>query len=151
MTQVPSSGVFEGREHVLAVRVYYEDTDFTGLVYHANYVRYFERGRSDYLRLAGVSHSDLLARPDPCAFVVTRLAIDFRSAARIDDALKVHTTYDAVKGPRLSIAQRITRGPDLIAKAQVEAACITPAGRPRRPPPDLVECLRPRFRIDPTP
>jgi len=147
----PSSGVFEGREHLLAVRVYYEDTDFTGLVYHANYARYFERGRSDYLRLAGVSHSDLLARPDPCAFVVTRLAIDFCAAARVDDALIVHTGYDTVNGPRLIIRQRIVRGPDLIARAEVEAACITPAGKARRPPADLVERLRPRFLPLPTP
>src|SRR5450432_454832 len=102
--EAPSAGWFEGREHVLPVRVYYEDTDFTGVVYHANYVRYFERGRSDYLRLAGISHSDLLDRPDPCAFVLTRLAIDFRRAARIDDALLVRTAYDTIKGPRLLIS-----------------------------------------------
>src|ERR1700723_993928 len=98
---LPTAGVFEGREHVLPVRVYYEDTDLTGVVYHANYVRYFERGRSDFLRLAGVSHSDLLARDDPAAFVITRLELDFRIPARIDDALLVVTTYDRVKGPRL--------------------------------------------------
>lgn len=91
----PTAGWFEGREHRLPVRIYYEDTDFTGVVYHANYVRYFERGRSDFLRLAGVSHSDLLERDDPAAFVVTRLEIDFKKAARIDDALTVHTTYDS--------------------------------------------------------
>ena len=139
----PSAGVFEGREHRLAVRVYYEDTDFTGVVYHANYARYFERGRSDYLRLAGISHSDLLARVDPCAFVVTRLSIDFRAAARIDDALVVHTTYDAIKGARMIISQTLTRGDDLIATARVEAACIAPGGRPRRPPADLVARLTP--------
>ncbi len=99
----PSAGWFEGREHRLAVRVYYEDTDFTGLVYHANYARYFERGRSDFLRLAGVHHRELMARPDPSAFVVTRLAMDFVKAARIDDALLVRTTYDRVRGPRLFI------------------------------------------------
>jgi len=139
----PSAGVFEGREHQLAVRVYYEDTDFTGVVYHANHARYFERGRSDYLRLAGIAHADLLARPDPCAFVVTRLAMDFVKAARIDDALVVRTTYDIIKGPRMFISQAITRGGDLIAKAEVEAACITLDGRPRRPPPDLDARLTP--------
>ncbi|MDQ2861833.1 MAG: YbgC/FadM family acyl-CoA thioesterase [Pseudomonadota bacterium] len=139
----PSAGAFEDREHRLAVRVYYEDTDFTGVVYHANYARYFERGRSDYLRLAGISHSDLLARPDPCAFVVTRLSIDFGAAARIDDTLIVRTTYDTIKGPRMSIAQAIFRGDDLIATARVEAACIAPGGRPRRPPADLVARLTP--------
>ncbi len=97
----PSAGVFEGREHLLPVRVYYEDTDFTGVVYHANYVRYFERGRSDFLRSIGVSHAALLDRPDPCAFVITRLEIDFKRAARIDDALLVRTTYDTIEGPRM--------------------------------------------------
>ena len=139
----PTAGIFEGREHVLPVRVYYEDTDFTGVVYHANYVRYFERGRSDFLRLAGVSHTDLLERDDPAAFVVTRLAIDFRQPARIDDALVVRTTYDTVKGPRLMISQKILRGETLIAQAEVEAACISLSGRPRKPPAGLVAAISP--------
>ena len=141
----PNAGMFEGREHVLPVRVYYEDTDFTGVVYHANYVRYFERGRSDFLRLAGVSHTSLLEREDPAAFVVTRLAIDFRQAARIDDALLVRTTYDTIKGPRLMISQRIFRSETLIAQAEVEAACISLNGRPRKPPSGLVVALSPWF------
>ena len=140
---LPSAGVFVGREHRLAVRVYYEDTDFTGVVYHANYVRYFERGRSDFLRLIGIGHAELLDRPDPGAFVITRLAIDFRKAARIDDALLVRTTYDAIRGPRMDITQSITRGEELIASAVVEAACIRPDGRPRRPPPELLHSLNP--------
>jgi acyl-CoA thioester hydrolase len=145
MSSDPSSGWFEGREHVLPVRVYYEDTDFTGVVYHANYLRYFERGRSDFLRMAGVSHTDLLAHHEPTAFVVTRMEIDFKKPARIDDALLVRTTYDAVKGPRLAISQRIVRGDDLIATAGVSAACISLDGRPRKPPPGLVEALKPWF------
>ena len=148
MTDAPSAGRFEGREHRLAVRVYYEDTDFTGVVYHANHVRYFERGRSDYLRLAGISHAALLERPDPCAFVITRLAIDFRRAARIDDALVVRTAYDTIKGPRMFIRQSVTRGGEVIATADVEAACITLDGKPRRPPPELVERLKPRLLPD---
>ena len=132
-----------GREHRLAVRVYYEDTDFTGVVYHANYLRFFERGRSDYLRLAGISHSDLLERADPGAFVITRIAVDYRKAARIDDALLVRTTYDIIKGPRMWIRQSITRGDEVIATAEVEAACIRPDGRPRRPPPELLRSLNP--------
>lgn len=148
MTDTPSAGQFEGREHCLAVRVYYEDTDFTGLVYHGSYVRFFERGRSDFLRLAGISHSALLERPDPGAFVVTRLSIAFRKAARIDDALVVRTTYDTIKGPRMWIAQSITRGDNLIATADVEAACIRPDGRPRRPPLELLQSLNPLLLPD---
>lgn len=144
----PTAGRFEGREHILPVRIYYEDTDFSGLVYHANYVRYFERGRSDFLRLAGVSHTDLLERHDPAAFVVTRMEIDFKRPARIDDALQVRTTYDAARGARLSISQRITRGDELIAQAQVSAACISLDGKPRKPPAGLVDALRPWFCKD---
>ncbi|HEV2533254.1 acyl-CoA thioesterase, partial [Phenylobacterium sp.] len=91
------------------------------------------------------SHQALLELPDPAAFTVTRITVDFQRAARIDDALVVRTTYDAVKGPRLMIAQRIFRGGDLIATAAVEAACIGLDGRARRPPPGLVEALRPLF------
>ncbi|WP_041373660.1 YbgC/FadM family acyl-CoA thioesterase [Phenylobacterium zucineum] len=145
MSHEPSAGWLEGREHVLPVRIYYEDTDFTGVVYHANYLRYFERGRSDFLRVCGIGHQALLELPEPAAFAVTHMAIDFKRAARIDDALHVRTTYDAVKGPRLFVSQRILRGQDLIAQASVEAACIGLDGRARRPPPGLVERLKPLF------
>jgi acyl-CoA thioester hydrolase len=145
----PSAGWLVGREHQLPVRIYYEDTDFTGVVYHANYLRYFERGRSDFFRLVGVSHSSLLEQPAPSAFTVTRITVDFKRAARIDDALLVRTTYDAVKGPRLFISQRITRAEELIATALVEAACIDLSGRAIRPPPGLKEALAPLFADSP--
>lgn len=139
----PSAGAFQGREHRLAVRVYYEDTDFTGVVYHANYVRYFERGRSDFLRLIGCDHASLLARDDPAAFVITRMTVDYRKPARIDDALLVCTTYDLVRGARLVVGQRIERAGETLATAAVDAACIALDGRPRRPPRVLVEALTP--------
>ena len=139
----PSAGWFEGREHRLAVRVYYEDTDFTGVVYHAGYARFFERGRSDFLRLAGAAHASLLALDTPLAFAVSRLAIDYLKPARIDDALVVATTYDTVRGARIAISQRIFRGVELIAQAEVAVACIDLSGRPRRPPPGLLKGLGP--------
>ena len=139
----PSAGAFVGREHRLAVRVYYEDTDFTGVVYHGAYVRFFERGRSDGLRVVGVVHADLLAAADPAAFTVTRLAIDFVRAARIDDAVIVRTRFEEIRGPRLIIRQTITRGEDIIARAEVEAACIRPDGHARRPPAELAARLAP--------
>jgi len=145
MTEEASAGWLEGIEHVLPVRIYYEDTDFTGVVYHGGYVRFFERGRTDFLRLAGISHAALLERPDPLAFTVVKLAIEFKRPARIDDALQVRTRYTAVRGPRLFISQRILRGAESIAEAEVEAACIDLAGRPRRPPADLVQALAPYF------
>jgi acyl-CoA thioester hydrolase len=146
----PSSGAFEGLEHVLALRVYYGDTDFTGVVYHGNYLRFFERGRTEFLRAAGVDHRALLERPDPCAFTVTRIAIDFRRAARVDDALEVRTVYRRFRGVRLEVGQRLMRGADLLAQAEVEVVCITPDGRPRRPPAELVQPLR-SFLVGPAP
>jgi len=139
----PSAGAFHGREHRLPVRVYYEDTDFTGVVYHANYLRYFERGRSDFLRLAGADHSALLGIEAPIAFVVVRMEIDFQRPARIDDALTVATTYDSVRGARFSIAQRLSRGDEPIAAAEVSVASIDLQGRPRRPPAALMARLQP--------
>ena len=142
-TDTPTAGRFEGREHRLPVRVYYEDTDFTGLVYHANYVRYFERGRSDALRLMGIGHAELLDGDKPMAFVVSKLDLAFLKPARIDDELLVRTRYDAVKGPRLLISQGITRGDDILCRAEVEVVCIHMDGRPRRPTPAQVEKVGP--------
>jgi acyl-CoA thioester hydrolase len=135
----PPSGAFEGREHVLPVRVYYEDTDFTGVVYHAGYLRFFERGRTEFLRAVGVEHAALLELPEPCAFALTRIAVEFRKAARVDDALEVRTKYHSVRGVRIGAAQRIVRDGALIAEADVEVVCIRPDGRPRRPPPVLTQ------------
>ena len=143
MTDQPTMGVFEGREHRLPVRVYYEDTDFTGLVYHANYLRFFERGRSDFLRVAGVGHAELLEAQPPLAFVVAEMTVKFLKPARIDDALTVRTRYEAIKGPRLIIEQAITRGDEVLCTAAVVAVCIHLDGRPRRPTAALIDKLRP--------
>ena len=143
MTDLPTAGRFDGRNHILPIRIYYEDTDFSGVVYHANYLRYFERGRSDYLRLAGVSHTELLGGETPTAFAVNRITLDFVKPARIDDALTVVSTYDRVRGPRIFISQAIRRGGDTIAVAAVEACCISLTGRPRKPPVLLLQRLQP--------
>ena len=145
----PASGRFEGKAHLLPVRVYYEDTDFTGVVYHANYLRYFERGRSEFLRLTGVSHTQLRAMEQPMAFVVVRMTIDYRKAARIDDALIVRTEYQRVQKARLHVRQTLMRGLDVIAEAVEEIACIDLGGRPRRPPTALMDGLRRWFREPP--
>ena len=126
----PTSGAFIGLEHQLPVRVYYEDTDFSGVVYHANYLRFFERGRTDALREIGVHHTELLA--DGCAFVVRRLEIDFQRPAKIDDALLVRTSFASARGARMIITQSITRDGVILAMANVEAAMIGLDGRPRK-------------------
>ena len=148
MTDHPTAGRFEGREHRLPIRVYYEDTDFTGLVYHANYVRYFERGRSDALRLMGVGHAELLDGDRPMAFVVSKLQLAFLKPARIDDELVVRTQYDAVRGPRLLISQAVGRGDEILCRAEVEVVCIHMDGRPRRPTKALLEKVRPWLARD---
>ncbi|NQE63829.1 YbgC/FadM family acyl-CoA thioesterase [Caulobacter sp. RHG1] len=137
----PTAGVFDGREHQLPVRIYYEDTDFSGIVYHANYLRYMERGRSDFFRMVGISHTELATQDT--AFAIIRLELDFKRSARIDDALVVRTTYDRVKGPRLYVTQRITRGDDVILEAKGEAVCISLSGRPRRPTAQMLAQLAP--------
>ncbi len=143
MSDQPTAGRFEGRDHLLPVRVYYEDTDFTGLVYHANYVRYFERGRSDFLRLVGIGHAQLLDHDQPMAFVIAEMALTFLKPARIDDALVVRTRYRRIQGPRLIISQSVERGADVLCRAEVVAVCIHLDGRPRRPGRALVEAVTP--------
>ncbi len=143
MSDAPTSGRFDGRVHILPVRVYYEDTDFSGIVYHANYLRFFERGRSDFLRVAGVHHAELAAAAEPMAFAVNRMEIEFLKAARIDDALMVKTAFETMKGPRIFISQVLERGGEILVKAQVQVCCISLTGRPRKPPAMLLERLKP--------
>ncbi|MDZ7626837.1 MAG: tol-pal system-associated acyl-CoA thioesterase [Parvularculaceae bacterium] len=128
---------------MLEIRVYYEDTDFSGVVYHARHLHFFERGRTEALRACGVSHSELLARAEPLAFAVRRMTIDWLAPARIDDLLCVVTSFSEVRGARMAIAQEIRRGDTLIATADVEAACMSLDGRPRRLPPVVAERLSP--------
>src|SRR5262249_21009392 len=106
----------DGR-HVMPVRVYYEDTDFSGIVYHANYLRFMERGRSNYLRLIGADQRSLFAEAEReapgFAFVVRSMTIDFLKAARMDDVLDVVTAYAEVKGASIVLDQRILRADEL--------------------------------------
>ena len=132
-------GWFEGRVHVRPVRVYYEDTDFSGVVYHGDYVRFFERGRSDFLRLAGVHHAELAARDDAVVFALTGMNMRFRRPAHIDDLLQVRTTYDSIRGARLFISQEIRRDEAVLVTADVEAVSLSLEGRPKRLPADIIE------------
>lgn len=139
----PSAGRFDGRAHYLPVRIYYEDTDFTGVVYHANYLRYFERGRSDFLRLAGIHHTALLSGAEPIGFAVNKITLEFSKPARIDDGLRVRTVFETMRGPRIFISQSLMRGEEVLARAEVEVCCISLTGRPRKPPATLLERLKP--------
>ncbi|MBA4226951.1 MAG: Tol-Pal system-associated acyl-CoA thioesterase [Hyphomonas sp.] len=129
------------RQHWIAVRVYYEDTDFTGMVYHANYLRFFERGRSDHLRDAGISHQSLLAREDPAAFTLTNVNVTYRKPAKVDDLLHIRTRYLGMDGPRIRFSQTCLRGDEVLAEAEITAVMIHADGRLRRPIREISEHL----------
>jgi acyl-CoA thioester hydrolase len=132
--------------HRIMARVYYADTDFSGVVYHARYLEFFERGRSDFLRLAGVHHTELAdgKHGEKLVWVVRRMEIDFRGPARIDDILTIDTRPQAVSGARIFMAQELKRGEALLVTAKVEAAIISAAGRPRRFPKEWLAAFTPK-------
>ncbi|MEH6489674.1 YbgC/FadM family acyl-CoA thioesterase [Hyphomonas oceanitis] len=129
------------RQHWISVRVYYEDTDFTGMVYHANYLRFFERGRSDHLRDAGISHQSLLDRPDPAAFTLTNVNVAYKRPAKVDDLLHIRTRYLGMDGPRIRFEQACLRDGQIIAEAEITAVMIHADGRLRRPIREVAEYL----------
>ena len=132
-----TSGFFDSRQiHRFPIRVYFEDTDFSGAVYHANYLKFCERGRSECLRLMGIHHHELHSGggSDASAFVVRRMDCDFARPARIDDLLEVHTTCIEASGARLVLDQRILKDETLIFAAKVTVALVGADGRPRRFP-----------------
>ena len=133
----PTMGRFDGKMHILPVRVYYEDTDVSGIVYHANYLRFLERGRSEALRLAGVHHMVMMSGEEPVAWTIRRIEIDYARPAKLDDALEVHTRYQVLAGARLNGEQWVKRGGEVLISAKIEAALITMTGRPRRIPEEV--------------
>lgn len=123
------------RRHVLPVRVYFEDTDFSGLVYHASYVRWCERGRSDFLRLAGNDHRGLIdgsGSREPAAFVVRRMNMEFLKPARIDEVLEVTTLLKQTGAASLLLDQRISRDGQLLFEAEVLVVLVSVSGKPLR-------------------
>jgi acyl-CoA thioester hydrolase len=119
------------RSHRIQVRVYYEDTDFSGAVYHAAYLHFFERGRTEFLRAEGIHHSELAQ--DGIAFAVRSMEIDFPRAAGIDDLLVVDTAVVEVSGVRLTLDQSIERGDELIARAKVVVVAVKDGKATRLP------------------
>jgi acyl-CoA thioester hydrolase len=134
----------DGR-HVMSVRVYYEDTDFSGMVYHASYLRFMERGRSNYLRLLGADQRALFEETEKeapgFAFVVRSMQIEFRKAARMDDVLEVTTMTHEVRGASITLDQRVVRGDDVLIEARVQVAFVS-GGRARRIPEALRTAMR---------
>jgi acyl-CoA thioester hydrolase len=143
--RVPLDGEIRDGRHVLVVRVYYEDTDFTGIVYHANYLRYMERGRTNYLRLIGADHRALFEAAEKeapgFAFVVRAMTIDFLKPARMDDVLEIVTEPQEVKGASATLRQRVMRGDELLVEARVRVAFVS-GGRARPIPKPLRIAMR---------
>ena len=137
MSNAALDGEIRNGRHVMPVRVYYEDTDFSGAVYHASYLRFMERGRTNYLRLLGVGHRALFEETEReapgFAFVVRAMQIEFLKPARMDDVLDVVTQPQEVKGASITLCQQVMRGSDILVEAQVRVAFV--AGGRARPIP----------------
>jgi acyl-CoA thioester hydrolase len=134
----PYRGGFVGAEHHFALSVYFEDTDAYGIVYYANYLKYMERARSDFIRAAGVDQFEELRRSGS-AYAVVEVDIRYRQPARLGDDLVVVSTVDQVRASSVLIHQRVMRGKQQLTDARVTAAFLDGEGRPRRQPKDWVE------------
>jgi acyl-CoA thioester hydrolase len=136
----PLDGEIRDGRHFQQVRVYYEDTDFSGVVYHASYLRFMERGRTNYLRLIGADHRALFAAAEKeapgFAFVVRHMSIDFCKPAHMDDVLDILTAPEEVKGASVMLHQKVMRGEDLLVEAHVQVAFVS-GGRARPIPKPL--------------
>ncbi len=126
--------------HLLSIRVYYEDTDFSGVVYHASYLRFMERGRTELIRALGIEQSELFDEGVSLAFAVRSMKIDFLKPARMDDLLSIETVPVEMKGASMVVDQRVLRGSDQLVTALVTMVCVG-GGRARRIPDTL------RFRL----
>ncbi len=134
------SGQLTGAGHRLAVRVYFEDTDFSGLVYHTSYLRWCERGRSDYLRLLGIRHNELAGGAfagEPCAFAVRRIGADYLKPARIDEILEVHTSAGTVTKASLVLKQVVFREAAPLFRLEAQCVLLSMSGRLLRLPPAI--------------
>jgi acyl-CoA thioester hydrolase len=137
----PRSGRFAGSEHRFPLRVYFEDTDLSGVVYHANYLRFMERARSDMLRAAGIDQRGAFEAGEG-VYAITNLAIRYRAPARLDDDLLIVSRVMDTKAVSCVIQQRVMRGGLLVAEAEVTAAFLSPDGRPRRQPQAWLDAFR---------
>jgi acyl-CoA thioester hydrolase len=135
---IPYRGGFVGSEHHFALTVYFEDTDAYGIVYYANYLKFMERARSDFIRAVGVDQAAELAASGS-AYAVVEVDIRYRKPGRLGDDLQVVSTVDQVRASSVHIQQRVMRGTELLTQARVVAAFLDGEGRPRLQPKDWVE------------
>ncbi len=135
MSPLPPSGAIDGGIHRLTQRVYFEDTDTAGIMYHAKYLHFMERGRTEFLRVAGIDHGTAVKGGEG-AYAVTEMQIKWLRPAKLDDVLTIETRLLSVRAASCAIAQRITRAGEPLLDATLVAAFLDPAGRPRRQPRD---------------
>ena len=133
MDALPPVGRFEGNEHRFVLRVYFEDTDLTGMVYHANYLRFMERARSDMLLAAGIDQRAAQEAGEG-AYAIHALNVRYRTPARLGDELTVMSRLVRLRAASVDIHQRVMRNTVIVTEAEVEAAFVAPSGRPRRQP-----------------
>ena len=133
----PLEGRFDGPEHRFPVRVYFEDTDLTGVVYHANYLRYMERARTEILRLIGIDHGGAI-KDGEGGYAVTALTIRYLRPAQLDDKLVVLSKVTQIRAASGNIHQRVMRGDTILTEADVTVALVGPTGRPRRQPKEWI-------------
>ena len=143
MNDLKGLGFFEGMEHVLPISIYYEDTDLSGFVYHANYLRYMERGRTEFFRLAGISKMAGLDEEEPTAWTLRSVHVDYLRPARLDDVIHVRSRLIGLSGARMQAIQRITCNETLLVEGRIEACITTLTGKPRRLPKKVQETLAP--------
>lgn len=129
----PHSGTLEGPLHLFAVRAYYEDTDLSGVVYHANYLRWFERARSDLLRLLDIDQRKAVEEGEG-AYAVAALQIRYLRPAKLDDAVVIETRCTALGAASCKMYQRALRDGELLSDAHLRVGFVAPDGRPRRQP-----------------
>jgi acyl-CoA thioester hydrolase len=140
-TMQPASGRFDGQVHRFPLRVYFEDTDLSGVVYHANYLRFMERARSDMLACAGIDQRGAFDSGEG-VYAIADLTIKFRRPARLDDALVVVSETQAVGAATATIHQQVMRGDEVLTDAMVTAAFLTRDGKPKRQPGHWVSAFK---------
>ena len=131
------SGIIKQKTHFFQIRVFYEDTDFTGIVYHANYLKFAERGRTNFLRLLDVNHSELINSNEPKYFIVYKMNSKFIGTSTIDDILEVRSNFKGIEGVRLKIDQDIFKGDKKVFSANIEFALLDKNAKPIKFPNDM--------------
>ena len=130
----PYQGYYQGKTHIFALRVYFEDTDLSGIVYHANYLRYMERARSDMLHILGINQRDEWNKGQGGVYTISQVQLRYHSPAYIDDALRIESQLVQLRAAGSVMRQKIYRDTHLLTEGMVHAVFIGPDGRPRRQP-----------------